>query len=193
MTGNRVRTSAAAGVVGAAALVFVFVWGLGSSRPADAQEISRLVKLTWYGPIALTDGETARFNYTNFGNHAVLVRWAFSHAITGVELVGNLDPKSKAALVGPMQGIKWDLSGAQLREREGKMGGMFFDQNGRAQLLGWLYVQHASQQSMKEAVDLGSVEMFDNGTGRSSLAVMANPTAPGDTRWIQTIGGSGVR
>jgi hypothetical protein len=137
----------------------------------QAFTLTELGKLTWYGPVGITRGQTALFNYTNFaaeGTLPVHVEWAFSDALTGELIVGNF---GKPRTVAAMKGLDWYLSGDEaLAGRDQK----------RRHVVGWLMVTYDNKKARSQGVDLANIEVLSSETMATQVVVHANPIAPGD-------------
>ena len=171
----------------------------GATVRAQNVPITTLVHptVTWFGPYAITANDTTRFNYSNLGPDAVLIEWAFTNALTGEMVCGNI---GKPTMIGAGKGAIWDYSqhidpvtGQEMPQCDGSQvvriepGETYFDKTGRHGLLAWIFVQH-TQRGLRRAVDLPTVEVFNSmtppdgtrpaGFGEIIAVLHANPSAP---------------
>jgi hypothetical protein len=164
-----------------------------------------LLTVKWFGPFAITPNDTARFNYTNLGSQAVRIEWAFTNALTGDQVCGNF---GKPTLVQAGQGAIWDYSQTiatdpatgkvvETRHCDGQdvvSDELYFDATSRHGLVAWIFISHLSEQGMRTAVDLPTVELFNSMVmrgqdgeplrsmtfGRAFAVIEANPVAPAE-------------
>jgi hypothetical protein len=160
-----------------------------------------LTTTVWFGPLAITPSDTARFNYTNLGTDTVRILWAFTNSLTGEVVCSNA---GKPAMVMPGEGAVWDYSqtiepsGEEIRHCEAGVGAeiepdeKYFDGKHRHGLLAWILITHANAAALRRAVDLPNVELFDSMRmmdidgrmmesptfGRTFAVFDANPVAP---------------
>src|SRR5580765_1065858 len=144
--------------------VFVLaILAFGMLFRADTPAAAQAPRIIWLGPFAVTRTETARFNYTNFGRQPVDIAWAFSKAITGEVLYGDLHKRQR---VEAGKGVIWDFDAAVQPDAD-----EYFDTKGRHQLVAWVLVYHANAAAARTAVDLPSIETFTNGIGTTGVVL----------------------
>jgi hypothetical protein len=170
-----------------------------------------LLTVAWYGPFGISPNDTARFVYSNLGADSVLIEWAFTNAETGELVCTNFGKPQQIAVKA---GAIWDyqqtlsvdpttgnVTETRICNGQGQVSDeLYFDATLRHELVAWIFIQHASQAGMKNAVDLPAVQLFDSalqpgcslpppGTfppnpcrsvtyGRTLTFIQANPIAP---------------
>jgi hypothetical protein len=169
-----------------------------------------LLTVAWYGPFGISPNDTARFVYSNLGADSVRIEWAFTNAETGELVCGNF---GRPVLIGLNKGAIWDyqqtlsvdpatgkLTETRICDKQAFVTDeLYFDAKRRHELVAWIFIQHASQLGMRDAVDLPAVQLFDSMVlpgctnspgnfppdpcrsptfGRTLSFIQANPTAP---------------
>lgn len=148
----------------ATACVLFFVGLPARAQAQDADGPGGYQRL-WFGPVGILRSQIARFSITNGGTEPVSASWQYSDARTGARLQADITVFHR---IEPGTGLVTDLYGTD-RALEGH-----FDSLGKAQLVGWLIIEHAPGDRLR--VDLGSVEILDE-TGKTTNVVLANPGA----------------
>lgn len=180
----------------AVAAVVLSGWTFAGDTPVTAQSApTPLVTIQWFGPFATTQFDTARFNYTNSGKAPVRIVWAFTNALSGEQICSNF---GKPTLIEPGKGAIWDFmqrfdeKGNEIANCgegpvEPEPGETYFDRQGRHQMIAWIFIQHMSQDALRQAVDLASLEIFERvddpvsmTPGRTLQTILKNPAAPAD-------------